>query len=106
MSYIIGSKCVSCIDGSCLKVCPVDCINGPIDVKGMGKELETMTKEDYFGKQLYINPDVCIDCGACVPECPVDAIHSTEEWAIKDGELEYVHKNYEFYGQTYKPRKK
>jgi hypothetical protein len=35
----------------------------------------------------------------------VGAIHSTEEWAIKDGELEYVHKNYEFYGQTYKHRK-
>ena len=106
MSYIIGSKCVSCIDGSCLKVCPVDCINGPIDVKGMGKESIGMTEEEKVGKQLYINPDVCIDCGACVPECPVDAIHLTEEWAIKDGELEYVHKNYEFYGQTYKPRKK
>ena len=106
MSYIIGSKCVGCIDGSCLKVCPVDCINGPIDVKGMGKESIGMTEEEKVGKQLYINPDVCIDCGACVPECPVGAIHSTEEWAIKDGELEYVHKNYEFYGQTYKPRKK
>ncbi len=24
---------------------------------------------------LYIDPDVCIDCGACVPECPVEAIY-------------------------------
>jgi ferredoxin len=98
MSYIIGSKCVGCIDGSCLKVCPVDCIDGPINIKKVDK----MTEEERVGKQLYINPDVCIDCGACLPECPVDAIHPTEEWAIKDGELEYVNKNYEFYGQTYK----
>ena len=100
MSYIIGSKCVGCIDGSCLKVCPVDCIDGPIDTKRIGN----MTDEERVGKQLYINPDVCIDCGACVPECPVDAIHPTEELAAKYGELEYVHKNYEFYGQKYNPR--
>jgi formate hydrogenlyase subunit 6/NADH:ubiquinone oxidoreductase subunit I len=104
MSYIIGSKCVGCIDGACLKVCPVDCINGPIYPDKMGKESLTLTDEEKVGKQLYINPDVCIDCGACLPECPVDAIHPTEEWAIRDGELEYVNKNYEFYGQTYKPR--
>jgi NAD-dependent dihydropyrimidine dehydrogenase PreA subunit len=100
MSYIIGSKCVGCVDGSCLKVCPVDCIDGPIDTKRIGK----MTDEERAGKQLYINPDVCIDCGACVPECPVDAIHPTEELAIKYGELEYVNMNYEFYGQKYNPR--
>jgi ferredoxin len=23
---------------------------------------------------LYIDPLICIDCGACVPECPVEAI--------------------------------
>jgi len=30
MSYIIGNPCVSCIDASCVNVCPVDCIHGPI----------------------------------------------------------------------------
>jgi len=25
-------------------------------------------------RQLYIDPDECIDCGACIPECPVAAI--------------------------------
>ena len=106
MSYIIGSKCVSVCDTACVKVCPVDCINGPISKIGFGKEVKGMTKEQLEGLQLYINPDVCIDCGACLPECPVGAIMPTEEWAIKDGELEYVHKNYEFYGQTYKLRTK
>jgi Fe-S-cluster-containing hydrogenase component 2 len=25
-------------------------------------------------RKLYIDPDVCIDCGACEPACPVEAI--------------------------------
>jgi ferredoxin len=25
---------------------------------------------------LYIDPMVCIDCGACVPVCPVEAIYA------------------------------
>jgi ferredoxin len=27
----------------------------------------------------YIDPDVCIDCGACVPECPYEAIFPEDE---------------------------
>ena len=74
MSYIIGNKCVGVCDTGCVTVCPVDCINGPIDIAGMGKEVEGMTEEQKQGLQLYIDPEECIDCGACVPECPVDAI--------------------------------
>lgn len=29
--------------------------------------------------QLYIDPDVCIDCGACVPACPVEAIFYVDD---------------------------
>lgn len=105
MSYIIGSKCVGCVDGSCLKVCPVDCIHGPINPNGNGKELEGLSKEDIKDKQLYINPDVCIDCGACLPECPVDAIHPNEETAIYFGDGVYVHKNYQFFNLSYNPKK-
>ena len=101
MSYIIGSRCISVCDTSCAKVCPVDCINGPITIDGMGTEVENMTKEQLIGNQLFINPDLCIDCGACLPECPVDAIFPTEKDAISEGEFEYVKKNYEFYGLTY-----
>ena len=40
---------------------------------------------DPEGKQLYIDPDECIDCGACEPECPVEAIFEEselpEEWS-------------------------
>ena len=27
----------------------------------------------------YIDPDVCIDCGACIPECPYESIFVEEE---------------------------
>ena len=101
MSFIIGDKCVSCIDGSCLKVCPVDCIHGPINPTGEGYELEGMSVEDKVGKQLYIDPSVCINCGACVPECPVSAIYEDEDLAIKAGDEESVHKNYGFFGLKY-----
>jgi NAD-dependent dihydropyrimidine dehydrogenase PreA subunit len=101
MSYIIGDKCVSVCDTACLKVCPVDCINGPIDINGFGKEVNNMTKEELIGKQLYINPAVCVLCGACEPECPVGAIYPTEQLTIKMEGIEPVNRNYEFYNMKY-----
>lgn len=98
MSYIIGNKCISVCDTSCVKVCPVDAINGPKLVDGLGVEVESMSKEELEGLQLYINPDQCIDCGACVPECPEDAIYKDEEEAIALGDKESIDKNYGFYG--------
>jgi NAD-dependent dihydropyrimidine dehydrogenase PreA subunit len=55
MAYVIGGDCVGEMDGSCVDVCPVDCI--------------------YEGdEKRYINPNECIECGACVSVCPVAAI--------------------------------
>ena len=105
MSYIIGNKCVSVCDAVCTKVCPVDCIHGPISNIDSGKELNDMTKDELEGKQLYINPNDCIDCGACLPECPVSAIYPSEEWAEKENDFNSVNKNYEFFGYTYVKRK-
>lgn len=104
MSYIIGNKCVSVCDTACVKVCPVDAINGPKLVDGLGSEVKDMTKEELIGLQLYINPNECIDCGACVPECPEDAIYKDEEEAIALGDSESIDKNYGFYGLKYKKR--
>ena len=61
MSFIIGKKCVSVCDTVCAKVCPVDCINGPIKKDGRGLEVKDMMKEELVDKQLYINPAECID---------------------------------------------
>jgi ferredoxin len=61
-----------------------------------------MSEVDKKGLQLYINPEECILCGACVPECPVDAIYESEEDTITaEGNEESIHKNYEFYGQSW-----
>lgn len=105
MSYIIGSPCVSVCDTVCVDVCPVDCIHGPIDVNGMGREVDNMSKEELKDKQLFINPSECIDCGACEPECPVDAIYRDEETTISvEGNDLSVRKNYEFFGLTYQSK--
>ena len=57
MPYIITEPCLDEKDGSCVDVCPVDCIHGGDS-----------------DRMLFIDPDVCIDCGACVSACPVEAI--------------------------------
>lgn len=63
MTHIITSLCLR--DGSCVEVCPVDCI-----VPGIPED-----KWPWY----YIDPDTCIDCGACIPECPYEAIFEEEE---------------------------
>ena len=59
MTYLIVETCVDVKDGSCVDVCPVDCI--------------------YEGERMfYIHPDECIDCAACEPVCPVTAIFAED----------------------------
>jgi len=62
MTYVITDACIGTKDRSCVDVCPVDCIHDDGD-------------EDH---KLYIDPDVCIDCGACEPVCPVEAISEND----------------------------
>ena len=80
MTYIISKSCVGLKDGSCVDVCPVDCIY-------------TTDNDDQF----YINPEECIDCAACEPECPVEAIFADDE--VPEEWNEYIKKNYEWFGQ-------
>lgn len=102
MSYIIGNKCVDVCDTACVTVCPVDCINGPIHKDLAGSETKSLKESGEIKNlerpQLYIDPTTCIDCGACLPECPVDAIYEDEQEAIKNGEIDSVKRNYNFYG--------
>lgn len=99
MSFIIGNKCVSICDTGCVSACPVDCIHGPINIIGSGKEVEKLRRENKLeGKQLYINPDECIECGACLEECPPYAIYESEEECInEEGNDISVRKNYKFF---------
>ena len=92
MTYIITDPCVGTCDTACVEVCPVDCIHGPDDPEGSGEE----AKEDGYdatNKQLYINPEECIDCGACEPECPVDAIYDEDE--VPEDQIPYIELNAE-----------
>lgn len=74
MAHVIAQPCIGTKDHSCVEVCPVDCIHPTRDEAEFGA-----------AEQLFIDPDVCIDCGLCVDECPVQAIFPQEdlpaEWA-------------------------
>jgi len=48
------------------------------------------------GIQMFIDPDVCIDCGACEPECPVEAIFDEDE--VPDGQEKYIQLNADHFG--------
>jgi len=69
MTFVVTGNCLRCRYTDCVVVCPVDCFHGD----------ETM---------LYIDPDVCIDCGACVPECPVEAIY--DEGSVPEEEAHWL----------------
>jgi ferredoxin len=44
---------------------------------------------------LYIDPEVCIDCGACEPACPVQAIFPQD--LVPDQWKEYTQINADWY---------
>jgi ferredoxin len=67
MTWVITKLCIDCLDSSCVKVCPVDCI------------YELKTEDEKYRKQLFIHPEECINCGACEPECPWNAIYEESE---------------------------
>jgi len=83
MAYVIAEPCIGTKDTACVDVCPVDCIH-----------LRKDEGEFENAKQLYINPDECIDCGACVPVCPVTAIFALEDLPEKWAEYTKINADY------------
>lgn len=95
MAFIITEPCLGTCDTSCVEVCPVDCIVGPIEVDEI-KEIQAAGENEKLAKiQLFIDPDICIDCGACEPECPVEAIF--EEDDVPDKWKNYIKLNADFF---------
>lgn len=62
MAFVIADPCIGSKEGSCVEVCPVDCIH-------------TTPESD----QYFINPSECISCGACMDVCPTRAIYGDDE---------------------------
>jgi NAD-dependent dihydropyrimidine dehydrogenase PreA subunit len=88
MPHVITEPCIGEKDGSCVTVCPVDCIHPRKD-----------EQEFTDAKQLYIDPDTCIDCGLCVDECPVKAIFTEDD--VPDEWKSYIKLNADWYaGKT------
>ena len=76
MAFVITSPCKDEKAAECVEVCPVDCIHEGDD-------------------QYFIDPDVCIDCGACESACPVEAIYYEED--VPESEQEYIKKAKQFF---------
>ncbi len=65
MAYVVTNRCVGSKAKACVPVCPIGCF--------------------FEGeKQMYIHPDLCIDCGACAESCPLQAIYIDFEVPEKD----------------------
>ena len=78
MTYVICEPCIGIKSGTCVQVCPVDCIY-----------------TDDEADQYFIDPDECIDCGACEPVCPVGAIYP--EASVPKWWKSYIKKNADYF---------
>ncbi len=58
MTHVVTGNCDRCRFTDCVATCPVACFHAD-------------------AQRVYIDPAVCIDCGACIPACPVHAIYDT-----------------------------
>jgi NAD-dependent dihydropyrimidine dehydrogenase PreA subunit len=87
VAYVIAEPCIDTKDNSCVEVCPVDCIH------------PTPDEPDYDEvKQLYIDPEECIDCDACVEACPVDACFAEDQ--LPDEWQPYIQINADYFKQS------
>jgi ferredoxin len=74
LTHVVNGNCRNCRYTDCAATCPVACFHVD-DVRA------------------YIDPKVCIDCGACVPACPVHAI--VEEFDLPESERHWLEINAE-----------
>ncbi len=86
MTHVITEPCIGTKDTACVAVCPVDCIHPTAEELAFKHE-----------DMLYIDPDICIDCGLCVDECPVQAIFLEDE--LPEKYTKYIQINAEYFSR-------
>lgn len=69
MTHVVTDHCQGCRFTDCVASCPVACFHGD-------------------EHRVYIDPAVCIDCGACIPACPVRAV--VEEFDLAEDQLHCI----------------
>lgn len=74
MTHVVVEHCQGCRFTDCVATCPVACFHAD----------ET---------RVYIDPAVCIDCGACIPACPVGAV--IEEFDLPSSQMHWIAVNAE-----------
>ena len=74
---MIAQPCIGLKDGSCVEVCPVDCIH-----------------TDDASDMYFIDPDECIDCGVCAEVCPVEAIFFEDDLPEQWSEFLRINREY------------
>ena len=79
MAHVIAEPCISTCETACTKVCPVDCIAGPMSPAEIARVPPEERASRLQGVRMYIDPECCTSCGACAPECPVEAIFDEDE---------------------------
>src|SRR5258706_14669111 len=88
MAHIIAEPCIGTKDTACVAVCPADCIH------------PTKDEADFAAAEmLYIDNDICIDCGLCVDECPVKAIFPQEDLPAEWNN--FIEKNAAYFKKQY-----
>ena len=66
MAHVITDTCTK--DMLCVDTCPSDSIHPRSD------------EADFADvPQLFINPELCMDCGACIPVCPTNSNYTAED---------------------------
>jgi ferredoxin len=74
MTHVVTENCNGCRYTDCVEACPVECFHADHE-------------------RTYIDPQVCIDCGACIPACPVQAIY--DEFDLPDDQQHWLAVNEE-----------